>query len=186
MRHERDKVARLQAHVAEVTPKTRWIFVQVTTRSGLVGTGEGSLTGQEPAVLGALRALSAGLFALDHAAPAAWPKPETLAEAAAVSALDQALWDIAARRAGQSLSTALGGERRLSIPLYANINRRTAERTPAGFAASARTALSAGFDAFKIAPFDEVAPGPPGFRARSDRAWRALRPCVTRSARDAT
>ncbi len=110
-------------------------------------------------MLDALRARSAALFALDHAAPAAWPTPRTLAEAAAVSALDQALWDVAARRAGQSLATALGGERRSSIPLYANINRRTADRSPAGFAASARDALAAGFEAFKIAPFDEVVPG---------------------------
>ncbi len=155
-----DGVVRLQAHVAEVTPKTRWIFVRVTTSSGLIGAGEGSLNNQEAAVLQALRERSASLFALPHAVPTVWPKPQNLAEAAAVSALDQALWDIVAQRSGQSMAEALGGERRSSIPLYANINRRTLDRTPAGFAASARDALAAGFEAVKIAPFDEVAPGP--------------------------
>ena len=154
-----DWVARLQAHVVEVTPKTRWIFVQVTTASGLVGSGEGSLNNQEAAVLDALRARSAALFALPHAAPAAWPRPRGLAEAAAVSALDQALWDIAAQREGQSVAAALGGKRRSSVPLYANVNRRTLDRSPSGFAASARDALAAGFEAVKIAPFDEVVPG---------------------------
>jgi galactonate dehydratase len=160
MAQEHDKVVRLQAHVAEVTSKTRWIFVQVTTASGLIGAGEGSLNNQEAAVLQALRGRSASLFALPHAVPTAWPKPQGLVEAAAVSALDQALWDITAQRSGQSMAAALGGVRRSSIPLYANINRRTLDRNPAGFAASARDALAAGFEAVKIAPFDEVAPGP--------------------------
>ncbi len=159
MEEGHDRVVRLQAHVAEVTPKTRWIFVQVATASGLVGTGEGSLNSQEDAVLDALRARSAALFALPHAVPATWPRPQGLAEAAAVSALDQALWDIAAQRDGQSVAAALGGERRSSVPLYANVNRRTLDRSPSGFAASARDALAAGFEAVKIAPFDEVAPG---------------------------
>jgi galactonate dehydratase len=152
MAQEHDKVVRLQAHVAEVTPKTRWIFVQVTTASGLIGAGEGSLNNQEAAVLQALRGRSASLFALPHAVPTAWPKPQGLVEAAAVSALDQALWDITAQRSGQSMAAALGGVRRSSIPLYANINRRTLDRNPAGFAASARDALAAGFEAVKTRP----------------------------------
>ena len=153
-----DRIVGLAAHVAQVTPATRWIFVELTAASGLRGVGEGSLNGGDEAVLQALRALSAPLFALAHAAPAALPAPQGLAQAAAVSALDQALWDIAARRDGVSVAQALGGERRDAIPLYANINRRTRDRRPEGFAASARDALAAGYDAVKIAPFDEVAP----------------------------
>ena len=51
---------------------------------------------------------------------------------------------------------ALGGARRENVPVYANINRRTEVRTPAGSAQSARDALAAGFSALKVAPFDEV------------------------------
>ena len=154
----RDQVIRLSAHVVEVTPKTRWIFVEVTTAAGLVGVGEGSLNNQDAAVLREVRALSAAVFALPRAAPAILPKPLGLAQAAALSAVDQALWDIAAQRAGISMAQALGGVRRSAVPLYANINRRTLDRRPEGFAASARDALAAGYDAVKIAPFDEVAP----------------------------
>lgn len=153
-----DPAIRLTVDVVEVTPKTRWIFVQVVTAAGLRGVGEASLNGEEAGVLEAVRALSAGLFAQAVAAPSDWPRPATLADAAAVSALDQALWDVAARRRGVSVAEALGGTRRTSIPLYANINRRTRDRSPTGFAASARDAIAAGYDAFKIAPFDEVAP----------------------------
>ena len=42
------------------------------------------------------------------------------------------------------------------MPVYANINRRTEERSPEGFAASAHAAVAAGHVAFKLAPFDEV------------------------------
>ena len=48
------------------------------------------------------------------------------------------------------------GVRRNRVPVYANINRRTVERSPEGFAASARAASVAGHVAFKLAPFDEV------------------------------
>jgi galactonate dehydratase len=85
-------------------------------------------------------------------------KPATLVEAAAISAIDQALHDILARRRGISLAAFIGGERRDRIGLYANINRRTSDRSPGGFAESARTALQAGHSAIKIAPFDEVTP----------------------------
>jgi len=153
-----DKAIRLTAAVVEVTPKTRWIFVRISTQAGLQGVGEGSLNGEEAAVLDAVRALSGGLFERAIAEPIDWPAPATLAQAAAVSAVDQALWDIAAQRRGVSVAAALGGVRRQSVPLYANINRRTRDRSPAGFAASARDAIAAGYEAFKIAPFDEVTP----------------------------
>ena len=47
---------------------------------------------------------------------------------------------------------------RAAIPLYANINRRTVDRSAAGFLLSASEAVAAGFRAFKIAPFDDVTP----------------------------
>lgn len=156
-----DPVVRLSGHVAEVTRKTRWIFVEVETAAGLTGVGEASLNSQDRAVLEATEALSEALFALPHAAPGPWPLPMDLAAAAAVSAIDHALWDIAGRRAGRSVAAMLGGPRRVTVPLYANINRRTLDRRPEGFGESARAALAAGFTAVKIAPFDEVMPGMP-------------------------
>lgn len=81
------------------------------------------------------------------------------AGAAVACAIDQALWDIASRRERKPLHATLGAARRAEIPLYANINRRTLDRSPSGFAASARHAIAHGFDAIKIAPFDGVRPG---------------------------
>src|SRR4029079_17725742 len=52
----------------------------------------------------------------------------------------------------------LGGQLRDRVRNYANINRSTEPRTPAGFAAMAEKAVAAGFDAVKLAPFDEIPP----------------------------
>ncbi len=156
----RDPVHEIRVSVAEVTPKTRWIFVELTADSGLRGTGEGTLTGQEDAVVQAVRQFAPSVFALTEASPDQLSAPALpgLAQAAAYSAVDQALWDVAAQQRGERLADALGLVQRSSIPLYANINRRTLDRSPAGFAASARQAIAAGHAAIKVAPFDEATP----------------------------
>ena len=82
--------------------------------------------------------------------------PATLEEAAAASAIDTALWDLEAQESQSRLVDALGGAKRAMVPIYANINRRTKDRSPEGFAHSLHDASLAGFDALKIAPFDEI------------------------------
>lgn len=153
-----DRIGELSVSVAEVTPKTRWIFVEIETQAGVRGVGEATLGGQEGAVIAAVADLAQGVFAMADASASTLPPRDlpNLPRAAAWSALDQALWDVEARRRGVSLAEALGGARRRQIPVYANINRRTLDRSPAGFAASARDALAARHESFKIAPFDEA------------------------------
>ena len=110
-------------------------------------------------MLAAAGRLDARIRAACTAAPgdfAAAEVPSTLAEAAAVSAVDQALWDLHGKRTARTVADLLGGVCRQQIDLYANINRRTELRTPEGFAQSARDALAAGHVAIKLAPFDEV------------------------------
>jgi galactonate dehydratase len=155
-----DRIKTIEISVADVTPKTGWIFVEIETASGLRGVGEATLVGREDAVLAAARKFVPALIDRD-ASPDSLPKDyplPALPDAAAFSAIDQALWDMAAQRRDLRLADALGGIRRDTIPLYANINRRTLDRSPDGFAASALDAVAAGHEAIKIAPFDEVTP----------------------------
>ncbi len=155
-----DPIQAMDFAIAEVTAKTQWIFITLTTAAGLRGTGEATLNGQDAAVADAASGFAPAVFAMPDAVPANLPGQPlaSLARAAAFSAIDQALWDIAACRAGVTLAAALGPVRRSAIPLYANINRRTLDRSPSGFGASARAALAAGHEAIKIAPFDEATP----------------------------
>jgi galactonate dehydratase len=77
----------------------------------------------------------------------------------AVSGLEQALWDLAGQAAGLPIWRLLGGRLRARLWTYASITRATAERSPAGFAATARAAVAQGFRAVKLAAFDDVPPG---------------------------
>jgi galactonate dehydratase len=85
--------------------------------------------------------------------------PVDLVGAAAHSAIEQATWDLKARRADRPLAELLGGARRERVALYANINRGTTNRTPEGFAQRAHEAAALGFGAIKIAPFDNMREG---------------------------
>ena len=64
--------------------------------------------------------------------------------AQAIAGVDQALWDLAAKRAGVPVATMLGDAAPQSIPLYANINRAVTDRRPEGFAEVARRACADG------------------------------------------
>ena len=146
-------------HVVRVSHKTCWTFVRLQTEDGRTGEGEATLLAREDELVSAGEALipvalreaeisDPGSFARQHV-------PASLPRAGIVSAIDQALWSLKVSGNGQSLAEALG-VRREPVPVYANINRRTEERTPKGFAASAKAAMAAGHVAFKVAPFDEV------------------------------
>ncbi|HEX2556439.1 MAG TPA: mandelate racemase/muconate lactonizing enzyme family protein [Microvirga sp.] len=155
-----DVIADVAVHVLRVTPKTLWTFIVLRTAGGLTGTGEATLTGRESG-LAATAARWRGAWIGEPVAPDLTGRTTgcaSLVEAAVASAFDQALWDILAQSRGERLAQTLGGLHRERVPLYANINRGTLDRSPAGFAASARRALAHGYDAFKIAPFDELAP----------------------------
>jgi len=173
-----DTIERILMHEVRVSPKTRWLFLEVHAGSGLTGLGEASLQGRETMVRQAGDRFAPLLLGGGGEPGEMIGRPETLAEAAFLSAVDQALHDIAARRHGKALADYLGGARRQRVPLYANINRRTVDRSPSGFADSARMALESGFTAFKLAPFDEV----DDVARRQGRAVEAMRPGLERIA----
>ncbi len=77
----------------------------------------------------------------------------------ALSGIEQCLWDIRGKVAGVPAYDLFGGlatPQHARIRNYANINRSTDPRTPEGFAGMAERAVAAGFDAVKLAPFDEM------------------------------
>jgi galactonate dehydratase len=143
-----------------ISAKTEWSFVEFAA-DGVRGIGEATLP-RAPAELDAAFTRAAGALAGGTLADAlAFPirhAPATLADAAIGSAIEQAAQDIAARLRGASCAEALGGRTDARIPTYANINRRTLDRTPAGFHASALLARDAGYSVFKVAPFDDLTP----------------------------
>jgi galactonate dehydratase len=78
--------------------------------------------------------------------------------AVAASAVEQCLWDLQGQALGLPAFELFGGRIQDRLRVYANINRSTDDRSPAGFAANAQRAIAAGFDAIKLAPFDDMPP----------------------------
>lgn len=157
-------IREFDAWAVRASAQTAWVFLRAVDAAGVAGWGEATLNGSEAGLAAAFTRIAArmrGVAAEPRQDPlgAAGVAPGDRPGAAIASALDQALWDIAARRAGRSLHTLFGGDAGVSVPLYANVNRRTADRRPEGFAASALKAVADGYDTIKIAPFDEVRPG---------------------------
>jgi galactonate dehydratase len=147
-----------------VTPKTVWSFLAVGTSDGGTGIGEATLAGDEDLVAEATAAhfpAIAGTGIDDPEEVFSRLPFGTLPEAAYASALMQALYDLKGQAEGKTVSDLLGGRKRDEVRVYANINRRTIDRTPAGVAASATDAVRAGYTAIKIAPFDGLDPGMP-------------------------
>ena len=142
-------MASVAARAIRVTPRTTWTFARVVADDGTEGWGEGTLEGRSAEVAAEIEAFNGRL-------PALGPIPTDLVKAAAYSAVEQAMWDLKARAAGRPLAELLGGAKRERVPLYANINRGTTDRSPAGFAARAAEAAALGFGAIKIAPFDNL------------------------------
>ena len=151
---------KVRALAVQVTPRTTWVFARATGDDGTAGWGEGTLEGRSDEVRAAIEALDGKLGSI----------PADLVKAAAYSAVEQALWDLKARTEERPLVELLGGAKRRRVALYANINRGTIDRSPAGFAVRAAEAAALGFGAIKIAPFDEVTPNEKDSSARHSPA----------------
>jgi galactonate dehydratase len=156
----------LDTVLVRVNHRGDWLHLRIEDSAGVVGLGEASHGGfgpdrdaiveailqrqVKPLLLGAdprhTARLSDRLRSLD----------DGLAAATAVSAADQALWDLAAKRAGIAVAAMLGDAAPAPVALYANINRSVTDRSPAGFAAKASAAVAEGHTRIKIAPFDGI------------------------------
>ncbi len=155
------RIAALELVVVNISAKTNWSFIAVTTDDGITGWGECSLNGWEPVLQAQAGMLATRMQGQDVDAATRLLRyvphaPGGLIAHAVKSGAEQALTDLRARRAGQSVCALLSPSPRSSVPAYANINRGVTDRSPAGFAAGAKRAVAAGYRAVKLAPFDDV------------------------------
>ena len=163
------RIAALEVFVIPVNARGEWIFIRLKTNLGLTGLGEASHG------FGASRDRSANLehihtalqdcfelcrdqspFDIEAYRRRGWLAASSgaLWMRTAFSAIEQAHWDLVAKSLGVPVYQLWGGKLRDHVPLYANINRATADRSPAGFAANAAKAVEEGFASIKAAPFD--------------------------------
>ena len=150
------RIGGIETFVVHVNARGNWILVRLATDSGIKGLGEAS-HGRDAdtlryVALFAERLKGRGIFDIEWLRSAAAPEIAVggTSAACALSALEQCLWDIIGQALNVPVYELFGGALRTSIRNYANINRSTDPRTPAGFAAMAERAVNAGFTAVKL------------------------------------
>ena len=151
------KITDIKLSAVHVNHRGDWVFVHVLTDEGISGIGELKAGKNYDAQITSVRDLKPQLIGRDprHIESIfAEFKTSDRAQLSALSAIDQALWDILGKSLGVPIHALLGGAVHNDIRIYANINRATTERTPEGFAENADKAVAQGFDAIKLAPFD--------------------------------
>jgi galactonate dehydratase len=137
-----------------------YLFVRLTTDSGLTGLGEASLEWQERAVQVLIhdwvedRILGADPFDVeklvgDLIRDQYQGGPTVLT---AISAVELACWDLVGKASGQPVYQLLGGRARERLPAYAN-GWYGGARTPEDYATKAREVAARGYRAMKFDPF---------------------------------
>jgi galactonate dehydratase len=137
-----------------------FVFLKLYADSGETGLGEGTVEWSELAVEAELRQLCARLRGRDlRRIEAIWDDlyHETywrgsLIIHSAISAIDQALWDLKGKTLGQPVHELLGGRTRDRLRAYANAWYGGCAG-PDELAARARSVVEAGFSALKWDPF---------------------------------
>jgi len=152
-------VRNMEVFTVSVTNRTNWIIVSLTGSNGIKGLGEASLGRRtELNELNQFYRLVEGESAFDiqQYRQRGWEQASSGRRglATAFSAIEQALWDLIAKSLEVPFYNLVGGQIRSNLPVYANINRVTAERGPRGFADNAEQAVAEGFTSIKAAPFD--------------------------------
>jgi galactonate dehydratase len=155
------KITSVEPVIVKVNHRGDWIFVHVHTDAGIVGLGEASHSSNDTLVLAAIGQLESELIGEDPTHIERLRKRMGRIDGGrivhtALSAIEQALWDILGQHLGVPVYVLLGGSMRNRLRLYANINRHVRDRSPDGFAMAAQEAVSEGYSAIKIAPFDEL------------------------------
>lgn len=153
------KIVRLETFLANAGLRN-YLFVRLTTDTGLTGVGEASLEWQERAVQVLLhdwaepRVLGRHPFDIEVIAGGLirdqYQGGSTVMTA--ISGVEIALWDIIGKACGQPLYKLLGGRCHDRLPAYAN-GWYGGARTPAEYAEKARAAVARGYRALKFDPF---------------------------------
>jgi galactonate dehydratase len=153
------KITRLETFLTNAGLRN-YLFLQLTTDTGLTGVGEASLEWQEKTVQTLLhewvedRILGVHPFDIEAVIGGMirdqYQGGSTVMTA--ISGVEIALWDIVGKACGQPVYKLLGGRAHERLPAYAN-GWYSGARTPAEYADKAREAVGRGYRGMKFDPF---------------------------------
>jgi len=162
------KIAKFETFLANAGPRN-YLFLRLTTESGLTGIGEATLEWQEKAVEALChdwlkdRLLGRDPFDIERIVGDLvrdqYQGGSTVMTA--ISGAEVALWDLVGKACGQPVFRLLGGRYHERLPAYAN-GWYGGANAPQEFAERARDVVARGYKALKFDPFSA--------------AWRELSP----------
>ena len=117
------RIAAIEPLVFNVSEKTNWFFIRVTSENGLTGIGEASLNGYEPAQVAFAEDVRQDWIGstVDELLPLLKVyahSPGGLIASSIISATEQAVTDLRAKAAGLPIYRFLGGARRPALREY--------------------------------------------------------------------
>ena len=138
------KVTGLDIMRVHVNRRGTWVIARVHTDAGLSGIGDASHAGKNDPQVAKLQEYfellnGRSIYDIEWLRQQVHPEWQEFgrATACALSGLEQALYDLQGQVAGVPTYQLFGGKLRDTVRNYANINRSTEQRDPAGFAAMA-------------------------------------------------
>jgi galactonate dehydratase len=185
-----DVIADIRTVVVRAELRT-WLFVEIETKEGRIGVGEGSQSRNDVGVIAAIERLRPRLVdqpligAIEKFVNPVLRSPfPSRVEFCAVSSCEQALWDLTGQVLNARVCDLLGGAIRDRVRCYANVALSAPSLTPESIAASAAAAVADGFTAVKIYPFGtpELGVELPRSLTRRDRDLAVSRVGATREA----
>jgi galactonate dehydratase len=140
-----------------------FVFLKLFADDGTTGVGEGTVEWNELAAEACIRQTCGRIRGADpFRTEALWERlyrdsywRNDLIINSAISAIDQACWDLKGKKLGVPVHVLLGGARRQRLRAYANAWYWGC-LTPADFAAAARRVVEDGFTALKWDPFGDA------------------------------
>lgn len=132
----------------------RWVFIKITTKSGITGWGEPSLEGKSDTVIAAVKDLIPFLIGEDASQIEGLLQVLTkggfyrggVILMSAISGIEQALWDIKGKALGVPVYQLLGGAVRDKMRIYSWVGGDTSEQLASG----AEEKIKQGFTAVKM------------------------------------
>lgn len=156
------KITRLESFLTNCGLRN-YLFVRLSTDTGLTGLGEATLEWQEAAVQTLLhewaeeRILGTCPFDIEKVFGGLirdqYQGGATVMTV--ISALEIACWDLIGKACGQPVWRLLGGQARDALPAYAN-GWYGGARTPQDYAAKAREVVARGYGGMKFDPFEQA------------------------------
>lgn len=157
------QVTRVTPFLVDSGSSKSWLFVKLDTDAGLVGWGEAyTQQDRDAAMLAHLAEMGRYLvgrspFGIKHFSSVMYLDYALRRPAmdfwSALSAIEQAMWDLVGKACGQPVYNLLGGPCRQRIRVYAN-GWSNGASTPEQYARRAEDVVARGFTALKFDPFD--------------------------------